>query len=357
LGGELGQYLNDEMMPTLENSLSEADWDITPYVNVFNTVPESGFSQFMDYPRYSTGYTALWNTIGMMVETHMLKPYKKRVEGTYIFMEKMIGIAERDSEKIRRLRTEAKFRNLEQDYYPISWEIDSTKSTTFDFKGFEADTIISEVTGFNRLKYDKNRPFIKPVIYQNYFKAIDSVKIPEAYIIRRGWNRVRNLLELNQIDFKTLPKDTILQVQSYKIGTFQTVDAPYEGHYLHSNTQLKMTEETIKFQQGDLFIPTAQNGMRYLVEALEPSATDSFFNWNFFDPILQQKEGFSPYVFEDKALELLEENQVLRDSFRLKKERDSSFAANWYAQLDWLFMQSEYYEKDHMQYPVYRLMK
>src|SRR5690606_24690788 len=70
LGGSLGEYLNQEMRPLLEKKLAEKDWDITPYVNVFNQVPEVGFSQFMDYPRYSTGYTALWNVLGMMVETH-----------------------------------------------------------------------------------------------------------------------------------------------------------------------------------------------------------------------------------------------------------------------------------------------
>ena len=83
LGGKLGNYMHTKMMPKLEEKLATKNWDITPYVNVFNQVPEKGFSQFMDYPRYSTGYTTLFNTLGMMVETHMLKPYKQRVEGTY----------------------------------------------------------------------------------------------------------------------------------------------------------------------------------------------------------------------------------------------------------------------------------
>src|SRR5690606_17769438 len=61
LGGDLGKYLHTEMMPSLEQKLSIKNWDITPYVNVFNEVPEKGFSQFMDSPRYSTGYAALWN--------------------------------------------------------------------------------------------------------------------------------------------------------------------------------------------------------------------------------------------------------------------------------------------------------
>ena len=64
LGGELGDYLDDRLMPALEDSLKKKKWDITPYVNVFNEVPEKGFSQFLDNPRYSTGYTTLWNTLG-----------------------------------------------------------------------------------------------------------------------------------------------------------------------------------------------------------------------------------------------------------------------------------------------------
>ncbi|NQY05055.1 MAG: M14 family metallopeptidase, partial [Flavobacteriaceae bacterium] len=83
LGGPMGSYLHETLMPGLENDLASKKLDITPYVNVWGTTPEAGWSQFMDYPRYSTGYTTLFNTLGMMVETHMLKPYKARVEQTY----------------------------------------------------------------------------------------------------------------------------------------------------------------------------------------------------------------------------------------------------------------------------------
>jgi hypothetical protein len=71
------------MRPSLEKSLEKKGINITPYVNVWGTTPEAGFSQFFDSPRYSTGYTTLFNTLGLMVETHMLKPYKVRVEQTY----------------------------------------------------------------------------------------------------------------------------------------------------------------------------------------------------------------------------------------------------------------------------------
>jgi hypothetical protein len=37
-------------------------------------VPDVGFEQFADSPRYATGYTTLFNILGFVPETHMLKP-------------------------------------------------------------------------------------------------------------------------------------------------------------------------------------------------------------------------------------------------------------------------------------------
>lgn len=357
LDGELGQYLHLEMIPALEESLKNDGWDISPYVNVFNTVPENGFPQFMDYPRYSTGYTSLWNTLGLMVETHMLKPYKQRVEGTYALLVKLLDLSEREYKKIKELREHSFEAYLEKTTYPLQWEIDSTKISYLQFKGYSADTLISEITGFPRLKYDRNRPFTREVPYQNYYTPTKEVEIPKAYLIKKGWGKIIELLNVNQISYEILKENSQFSVESYKIDSFETYKNSYEGHYPHYNTNVLSSLEKIEFTPGDILIPTNQKGLRYLLETLEPEATDSFFNWNFFDAILQPKEGFSPYVFEDIALEILENDQKMKAKFLLKKEGDSIFANSWFAQLDWIYRISNPYEPMYMQYPVYRLLK
>ena len=357
LGGEAGDYVHDILMPALQDSLSNASWDITPYVNVFNRTPETGFQQFMDHPRYSTGYTTLWNTLGMMVETHMLKPYKQRVEGTYILMKKMIGIAEKDGKRIKEIRKNTLAEQLNHDYYPTGWQVDTLRNSTLNFKGFKADTVLSEITGFNRLKYNRDILFTKKVMYRDYFIPSDSVKVPKAYIIGKQWTGVIDLLQRNKIEFSPFKKDTLIDVETYKIASYETVKKPYEGHYLHYNTQINTAITKQKVNAGDILIYTNQPGFRYILETLEPTAVDSFFNWNYFDTILQQKEGFSPYVFEDTALLMLEKDSVLRNKFKLKKEMEKEFSENWYAQLNWLFQQSKHYEEAHMKYPVYRLLE
>ncbi len=355
LGGELGNYLHTQMMPTLEQKLAYKEWDITPYVNVFNEVPESGFSQFFDSPRYSTGYTTLWNTLGMMVETHMLKPYKQRVEGTYELLKSMIEIIEKDSEKIKTIRAEAFRSNQNRATYPLDWTIDTTRTSTLRFKGFEGNMIPSEITGAQRLKYDRSKPFTKDVVYQNYFKPTIEVTVPKAYIIPQGWWNVLDLLKLNKVEMKPFDKDTIITIESYKIDAYETRNQAYEGHYSHYNTKIISSEKKMTFMKGDYYIETNQQAFRYLLETLEPQAPDSFFNWNFFDTILQQKEGFSPYVWEDMASDLLKNNEELKGAFEAKKKDEPEFAKNWYLQLDWLHKQSPNYEKAHLQYPVYRV--
>ena len=355
LGGEPGKYLNEKFRPQLESKLKENNWDITPYVNVFNRPPDGGFTQFLDSPRYSTGYTTLFNSLGMMLETHMLKPYKQRVEGTYEFMKTVIEIAETDGQQIKKLREKQKAKWQVGDHYPLAWKLDTTKFSNLTFKGFEADTITSQVTGLPRLKYNRSKPKNIDIKYQDYYQPKTTVTIPKVYLIPQGWRHVIDLLKLNHIEFKTLEKDTVMTVESYKIENFDTRKNPYEGHYLHYNTTVKSEAKQYEFKAGDLIIETSQPGMRYLLETLEPSAPDSFFNWNFFDTILQQKEGFSPYVWEDKAAQFLKTHPKIQIQFNIKKSYDPDFANNGYAQLDWIHKQSENYEKAHLQYPVFRI--
>lgn len=355
LGGELGNYLDEQIMPALEDSLAKKDWDITPYVNVFNEVPEEGFSQFNDLPRYSTGYTTLWNTIGMMVETHMLKPYPKRVKGTYELMRSMIGIAEKDRERMKDLRNRASRKHLTDRWYPINYKPDMENPSKRNFKGYEGEMIASEVTGGERLKYDTQKPFTKEVDYYDNFIAEDTIEIPRAYIVPQGWWQVTDLLKLNQIKLEPLARDTTLYVETYSIEDFKTGEQAYEGHYKHSETRVSKTMDSVQFRKGDFVVKTFQEGARYLIETLEPEAPDSFFNWNFFDTVLQQKEGFSPYVFEDIAKNMLDENPELKERFEEKKNSDTDFSNNWYTQLDWLHKQSKHYEEAHLRYPIFRM--
>ena len=355
LGGALGNYIHNTMMPDMLSDLKSKGIDATPYVNVFNQVPEIGFSQFMDSPRYSTGYTTLFNTLGMMVETHMLKAYKPRVEVTYQLMLSALNFIQKNGTNIKTVRQNAFDKILKEKTYPLTWEIDSTKTSTLQFKGFEGRYIKSDVTGLKRLKYYRDKPFTKPVTYYDYFKPKSSVAIPKAYVIPQGFWPIIARLKHNKVAMTQLEKDSLIQIEVYHIADYKTRKNAYEGHYLHYNTQTTTSIETIRVKKGDYLIPLMPYTARYVLETLEPTAPDSFFNWNFFDTILQQKEGFSPYVFEDLAVEILKNNPQLKSDFEAKKKTNAKFAANWYAQLSYIYNHSKYKEPAFLRYPVYRI--
>lgn len=357
MGGALGNYIKKDLRPAVEEALKKKDWEMTPYVNVFGDVPDKGFTQFLDTPRYSTGYAALWNTPGIMLETHMLKPYDKRVYGAYEFLRSMIDIADKDIELLKKLRAQDTKAFKTKSTYAFDFKVDSSKVSKLQFKGYEAERFPSEVTGFERLKYDTTRPFTKKVDYYDNFTASHEVKIPKGYIVPQAWWPILELLELNNVKMVAFEKDTNMVVEVYRINNYETRTAPYEGHYPHYNVEVESSRKKVSIKRGDFFIPIEQKAAKYLLATLEPQAPDSFFNWNFFDSILQQKEGFSPYVFEEVAREFLDDYPEIENEFLAKKSNDPEFATNWYAQLDWIHKRSEHYEKSHLRYPVLRVSR
>ncbi|MEQ6124686.1 M14 family metallopeptidase [Pseudotenacibaculum sp. MALMAid0570] len=354
LGGSLGKFIETQVRPALETSLIIKKIPITPYVNVWGSTPEKGWSQFFDSPRYSTGYTTLFNTLGMMVETHMLKPYKIRVEQTYELMLSMLDFAEERSADIKSVRKNAIKEIFEKDKYPITFEINPKKEPSLlQFRGYKGEMIDSKVTNGKRLFYDRSKPFLEAVDYYNEYRPKKEVTIPKAYILKNGWNRVVERLTNNKIEFTRFEKDTTLVVETFHVDNFKTRNA-YEGHYLHYNTSVKTDSIPVKFSKGDLYIPTRQKGARYIIETLEPEATDSFFNWNFFDTVLQQKEGYSSYVFEDIAEQFLLDNPEVKKEFEEKLASDEKFAKNPRAQLNFIYKKSPHYEKAHKLIPVFK---
>jgi hypothetical protein len=356
LGGSLGKFIETQMRPALESSMAIKNMPVTPYVNVWGKTPKEGWSQFYDSPRYSTGYSTLFNTLGMMVETHMLKPYDVRVNQTYELMFSVLDFIGDRSSDIKRVRKNAIHEILKKKTYPITFEINSKKEPSMiQFRGFEGEKIPSKVTNGKRLLYDKAKPYIEPVEYVNEFRPKKEIIIPKAYILKKGWHRVLDRLQNNNIEYSQFKSDTTFVAETLHVADYKTRKTAYEGHYLHYSTRIKKEFSPVTFSEGDIYIPTNQRGVRYVFETLEPEATDSFFNWNFFDTVLQQKEGYSSYVFEDVAEQILKENPSLNSIFKDKMITDKEFSKNSRAQLDFIYKRSLYYEKAHLLLPVYKV--
>ena len=356
LGGELGRFVHDVFDPALYKSMEKKGWPMCPYVNFEEGNPQKGWAAFYDPPRYSSGYAALFNTISYIPETHMLKPFKDRVLSTYALMQCLIEQASAYAGDIIAKRKRNFTENETQSEFALSWKTDSTREDTILFRGYELAKKTSEVTGLERIYYDHARPFEKQVAYYDYFSGEGIIKAPKAYLIPQGWHEVIDLLKLNGVRMERLLKDSVIAVEAYHIESYKSYPRAYEKH--HKNTDVKVSSgiQSLSFLKGDYIIPTDQPFKRFLVEMLEPTGDDSYFAWNFFDAILQQKEGYSDYRWEDVAALYLSQHPELRARLEEKKTQDTHFAGSASAQLEFVYKNSPYYEPAHMRYPVYRLL-
>ncbi|MCR9290727.1 MAG: M14 family metallopeptidase [Bacteroidetes bacterium] len=355
LDPHLSEYMNGEMLPRLYKEMAAKKWEMTPYVNVRNT-PDEGIAAFLDLPRYSSGYAALHNCLSFTSEAHMLKPYKNRVLGTYALMESLIETIHDDSEKIASARKKSIQNTMEKDSFDLNWALNMEQKETFLFKGYEAKYKPSMVTGLDRLWYDHDAPYEKEIPFFNTYKTTAKVSKPVAYILPKAYVDVIERLNWNGVSIQKLSEDKIVEAEFYYIKDFKTRNA-YEGHYLHSKVEVEKETMNWQYYKGDYVIFVNQPSNRYLVETLEPQGADSYFAWNFFEGILQQKEYFSSYVFEDLATEYLDKNPDLKRRLAAKRAEDEKFAKSAWRQLEFVYQNSPHYERTHRLYPVARIVK
>lgn len=351
----LETYMLYSIIPDLERHMKETGFEMCPYVTPLKSTPDSGLVEFPETPRYSTGYASLFNTIGFVTETHMLKTHEQRVMSQYEFLINILKFTNAYSSNIISNKKEADENSRTKYEYALTWKLDSSKTTPLLFKGYEAKYKPSVISGLDRLYYDRKAPFEKTIQFYNQYLADVTVTKPDSYIVPQAWWQVIDLLKLNGVEIQRLDEDKSIEVESYYIEKFDTRTQPYEGHYLHSHVQLRKVVQTRQFYKGDYVINTNQHCNNFIMQVLEPQAIDSYFNWNFFDAILQQKEYFDPYVFEDIADSLLNSKPGLKEEFERKKSEEEKFRSDGEAQLKFIY-DNTILEPEFMRYPVGRVL-
>jgi hypothetical protein len=352
----LAEYTSKTLSPELYRRMVKSGYEMTPYVESEEKSPDNGIVSFLETPRFATGYTAQHNIISYITETHMLKPFDKRVYATYDFMQNLIDIYERDAKLIGELKRKADDQVSKQQTFALNWELDTQHYDSLTFKGFTAGYKTSDVSGLQRLYYDRSKPYTKTIKYFDNYKVSATADKPLAYVIPQAWGKVIELYKLNNVVMRRLSHDTTLNLQMYYIADYKTGQRPYEGHYLHNNVKLNPVEMNVKFYAGDYVVYANQPLNRYIVETLEPQGVDSFFAWNFFDSVLGEKEYFSDYVFEDVAADMLQKDPELKRKLDEEKQKDPKLAASAQAQLNFVYRNSPYFEKTYLRYPVGRLL-
>ena len=357
LGGRTGAHLREAMLPALYADMAARGFPMCPYVNPLKEIPDDGIADFLDSPRFSTGYAALHHTIGFMPETHMLKPFDARYHGTRALVDSALAYTCAHGSAIRAARAADRAAISGGAPVALGWTLDLQRGRTFRFSGFRAVHEPSRLGNYQRLRYDRAAPWDKDIPYFDRYEATTTAMPPRAYLLPQAWHDVALRLQAHGVPMQRATCARRVPAEAYRIKHDEKRPTPYEGRHLHDVLKVQAEPLVAQVAVGDWLVPLGGPCDRFIVEVLEPLGMDSFFRWSFFDSVLNRKEGFSDYVFEDEAEHLLDTEPGLRQHFEDWKARHPELLGDPQAVLGWIYSHSRRHaEPEWRRYPVLRLL-
>jgi murein tripeptide amidase MpaA len=352
----LTNWTKKTFIPGMELHLNESGYPVFPYVGFRNWHdPRSGLITEVAPPMLSQGYTALRNRPGLLIETHMLKPYRQRVEGTYECMETTIRILNDESKNLRKLIQQADGYASSTDFlktpFPLRFKTRTDDSTMVSFLGVEYNDVKSDLSGGDWFQYSK----VPITMHLPYFSSAvpeKTVKLPYAYIVPAEWSAVIERLKIHGIRITELKRDATVRVSTCRFKNPKWQQNPYEGRHPLTNIEYDDMEESRVFPAGSALVEVMQPAGRIIPHILEPQGNGSFVYWGFFDAAFEQKEYGESYVIEKMAREMLAETPGLKQEFEQKKASDTAFAKNPQMILNWFYSKSPYTDNRKGVYPV-----
>jgi len=356
----LTEWMKSKYEPSLIEKMAAKNTPIFPYVSFKNWHdPRSGLIRSVGTPMISQGYTALQNRVGLLIETHMLKPYKPRVYATYDLIVGTLESMNKDHEKIKSLNHNADLKMSSRKNGPknitIQYKVNMKDSAQVDFLGVEYDIVKSDLTGGDWFQYsDKPSTFKLDLFEKQLPKEI--IELPMAYIIPVEWPQVQEVLKTHRIQHFITTEKKKINIEAYTFENQKWGNSSFEGRQSLRSFELIMDERETEYEAGAMVVPVRQRAAKVLVYLLEPKADNSFASWGFFNSIMERKEYAETYVMEKMAREMIKDKPELLDEFNDWKEKNPELAKSHWMQTMWFFEKTPYWDQKKDVYPVGRIL-
>jgi hypothetical protein len=319
-----------------------------------------GIRDFNGSPRFSTGYTPIRNRPGILIETHMLKPYRPRVLGTYDFLRFTLAEVSRDPKSLLAAVRAADEKTLAEGRtydaarrYPLDFELTET-ATPYKLKALEYHTETSDISGGPYVTFGA-RPVDMAVPMFREFRVTVAVTPPLYYIVPVQWREVIAVLGAHGITMQPTTQPLEIDVETYRFVDVKWAAGPFEGRLMPS-FKTEIVRERRTYPVGSVVVPLAQYSAKVVLNLLEPEAPDSLVHWGFFNATFEQKEYAENYVLEKLAREMLAASPRLREEFQKRLASDPKFAASPRARLEFFYRRSPYWDQQMNLYPVGRIL-
>lgn len=318
-----------------------------------------GIRDFNGSPRFSTGYIPLRNRPGILIETHMLKPYRPRVIGTYDFLRSTLEEVNKDPESLLKAGkvADAEALAIGSSYdpkrrFPLDFEL-TDKATPYPLKAVELKVETSEISGAPYVTFG-DKPLDITVPMYNELRVKAAVAPPLYYIVPAQWRDVIEVLKVHGLKLSITNAPAKIEVESYRFHDVKWPAGPFEGRQMPS-FRVETVREMRTFPAGSVVVPLAQELSRVAINLLEPEAPDSLVRWGFFNATFEQKEYGEAYVLEKLAREMLASDPQLKKEFETKLASDPKFASSPGARLQFFYRRSPYWDPQMNLYPVGRI--
>ena len=342
--------------------LTRMGYKIAPYV-VFRDEgePKSGFDDGATKPRFSTGYAAAWNRVGLLVETHMLKDYRTRVAATSDLLRAILAEIKRAPGTLRKATEQADALTIKagKSYdsarrVPVDFTL-GPGSVPFEFSGVEYHHEVSPVSGALWIRYDPTKPVTFTVPFFNQVETTREVVPPVGYVVPAAWTVVLERLRDHGIEFTTLTQPLRQEVETYLFDHVEWEEKPFENHHAVKELKFHAIKREMSFPAGSAVVYLDQPAAKLVMHLLEPDAPDSLVRWGYLDAIFEQKEYGESYVLEPLAREMLARDPKLKEQFEAKLVNDPAFAASAHARLNFFYERSPYWDERLNVYPIGRI--
>lgn len=356
----LSDWTKNVCEPYLVSEMKKSGFPVFPYVEFRNWHdPRSGLTLGVAPPMLSQGYCAVQNRPGLLIETHMLKPYKARVSGTYTMLTHMLEVLNKEFKNLQTLETKADAYTSGEQFrekpFAVSYSESFADSTQIEFLGFEYTIDTSDLTGGLWFKYDNQKPTVWQLTLFPNCIADKFVSLPEAYLIPKQCISVIENLKIHGVKMTSLSREISCNVKITRFRNVRWSQQSYEGHHKLTYT-LGDTIVRRSFPAGTMLVDMNQRTARVIAHMLEPASPDSYAAWGFFDAYLEQKEYAESYVMETMAREMIKKDPALKAEFEQKKAIDKAFASNPDMMLNWFYSKSPYWDSHYNVYPIGRIV-
>ncbi|MDJ0836512.1 MAG: M14 family metallopeptidase [Acidobacteriota bacterium] len=348
----IAEWLTNVLRKATDKALQ--DWEHIPGPLIFAAMrsnPKAGAAGFTPGPRFSNGYGDAVHLPTVLVENHSLKPYDRRVLGTYVLLEETLKILARDAAGLRAAVKKDRARRPEK--VTLSWRTDRNNPDPIKFLGIAFETVESEISGTQYVKW-LGKPETWDTFYYEPRIPDRTVTRPKGYWVPADWPEIIAKLKHHGVEMKTISRAETVDVTLYRIENPKLGRSGYEGRVLLRG-EFNAEQHRWTYPKGSVYISTDQPLAELIVLLLEPESDDSFLRWGFFHEILQRTEYFEQYAVEPMAAAMLAKDPELKKAFQAKLEADEEFAKNPRARLNWFYERSPYMDKRWRLYPVGRV--